>query len=261
MTNNLSKPKAAAVAAAKKAGAMLKREFERFDRRQLAFKSQREAVTRHDLASERLIIRELKRVFPEHGFLGEEGGAEERASEWLWVIDPIDGTTNFSFHNPLWSVSIALAQAGQVVLGVVYLPYLDEMFVAVKNQGATRNGRKIRVSDIRSDRSIHTFCHGYEQADIDLALKYYQKQKHSAFDCRQLGSAALELAYVACGRAESLLIPGAKPWDIAAGILLVREAGGQVTNLAGRPWQLSDRSVLATNSLVHEEILALVRRF
>lgn len=251
--------KTVAVAAAKKAGVMLLKEFDRFDRSQIDFKSQHEVVTRFDSASERIIIGEIMKAFPTHAILGEEGGASGNQSEYVWIIDPIDGTTNFTFHNPLWSISIALAHENQVILGVVYLPFLKEMFVAVKHQGATRNGKKIQVSDIRNERSIHTFCHGYMDGDIKLALKYYQKQKHSQFDCRQLGSAALELAYVASGRVESLLIPGAKPWDIAAGILMVREAGGQVTNLEGKPWQLADRSVLATNALLHDDILKLVK--
>jgi len=252
--------KTVAIAAAKKAGMMLLKEFDRFDRSHIAFKSSKEVVTEFDTAAERIIRRELSRAFPDHGVLGEEEGEMENVkSDYLWIIDPIDGTTNFTFHNPLWSISIALAYQGQPIVGVVYLPVLKEMFVAIRHQGATRNGKKIRVSDVRSNRSIHTFCHGYLADDIKLALKYYQKQKQSQFDCRQLGSAALELAYVACGRVESLLIPGAKPWDIAAGILLVREAGGQVTDLAGKQWQLSDRSVLATNALLHDDILRLIR--
>lgn len=251
--------KTVAVAAAKKAGIMLLREFERFDRGHIAFKSSKEIVTEFDSASERIIRRELAKAFPDHGVLGEETGSNEVQSDYLWIIDPIDGTTNFSFHNPLWSISIALAYQEQPIVGVVFLPFLKEMFVAVKHQGATKNGKKIRVSDIRNDRSVHTFCHGYLAEDIKKALKYYQIQKQSQFDCRQLGSAALELAYVACGRVESLMIPGAKPWDIAAGILLVREAGGQVTNLEGKPWQLADRSVLATNALLHDDIIKLIK--
>ncbi|NTW22975.1 inositol monophosphatase [Candidatus Falkowbacteria bacterium] len=254
-----TKFKTVAVAAAKRAGIMLVKEFERFDRQQIAFKSQHEVVTKFDTASERIIRQEITKAFPDHGILGEEEGADESRSDYLWIIDPIDGTTNFTFHNPLWSISIALAYQGQPIVGVVYLPVMNEMFVAVKHQGATRNGKKIRVSDLRGNRSIHTFCHGYMENDIKLALKYYQKQKQSQFDCRQLGSAALELAYVASGRVDSLMIPGAKPWDIAAGILLVREAGGQVTDLAGKPWQLSDRSVLATNTLQHNDILKLIK--
>ena len=251
--------KPVAIAAAKKTGSMVVKEFDRFERSQISFKSQHEVVTRFDTASERIISQEILKAFPSHAILGEEGGASANRSDYVWIIDPIDGTTNFTFHNPLWSVSIALTYENQVILGVVYLPYLKEMFVAVRHQGVTRNGKKIRVSDMRGDRSIHTFCHGYLDDDIKFALKYYQKQKHSQFDCRQLGSAALELAYVACGRVESLMIPGAKPWDIAAGILLVREAGGQVTNLAGQPWQLSDRSVLATNALLHDDIMKLIK--
>ncbi|NTU98986.1 inositol monophosphatase [Candidatus Falkowbacteria bacterium] len=251
--------KKVATAAAKKSGAMLLKEFLRFDRSQIAFKSKHEVVTKHDTASERLLRLEILRAFPDHAILGEEEGLGDIKSDYLWIIDPIDGTTNFTFHNPLWSISIALTYQQQVILGVVYIPVLDEMFVAERLGGATLNNKKIRVSNMKSDDSIHTFCHGYEIKDIELALKYYKKQKQTKFDCRQLGSAALELAYVAGGRAESIMIPGAKPWDIAAGVLLVREAGGQVTNIEGKPWQLSDRSVLATNGIIHDELIKMIK--
>jgi len=251
--------KTVAVAAAKKAGVLLMREFVRFERSRIAFKSSKEIVTEFDLAAERIIRRELMHTFPDHGIMGEEEGVNEIKSDYLWIIDPLDGTTNFSFHNPLWSVSIALTYQGQPIVGVVFVPFLKEMYVAVKHQGATCNGKKIRVSDVRSSRAIHTFCHGYLSEDIKVALKYYQSQKQSQFECRQLGSAALELAFLACGRVDSLMIPGAKSWDIAAGILLVREAGGQVTNLQDKPWQLTDRSVLATNTLLHDDIMKLVK--
>lgn len=255
-----NKIKAVAVAAAKRSGKMLLKEFEKFDRGTIQMKSHYEILTKCDLASERIILSEVMRAFPEHEILSEESGQNNVKSDYLWIVDPIDGTTNFSIHNPLWSISIGVAYKGEIIFGLVYAPYMKEMYVAVRGRGATKNGKKIRVSDIKGERAFHTFCHGAESKNIKLALAYYESQKSSQFDCRQLGSAAIELAWVASGRAESIFIPGAKPWDIAAGVLLVNEAGGKVTDFDGMQWNLKSKSVLATNVLVHEQIIKLIGR-
>lgn len=260
MKKELKKIRAVAVRAARRSGAILIKEFERFDRRQVRLKSHYEILTKADLASEKIILGEIMKNFPSHHILAEESGDSGRKSEFVWIVDPVDGTTNFSIHNPLWSISIAVARENRVIFGLVYAPYLKEMYLAERGGGVTRNGRKIRVSDISGGRAMHTFCHGGTETDIRLALKYYQKQKISQFDCRQLGSAAVELAFVAAGRTESILIPGGKPWDVAAGTLIVNEAGGQVTDFSGTAWTINSRNVLATNGLVHDEILKLISR-
>lgn len=252
------KIKVVALRAAKQAGSFLLKEFKNFDRSQIKLKSQYEILTKADLGSERIILRELNKNFPGHDILSEESGDEGIRSEYLWIVDPLDGTTNFSIHNPLWSVSIALAQRSEVIFGLVHVPFLAETYVAEKGGGAYQNNKKIRVSNIRGDRAFHTFCHGATKESIKLALKYYQKQKMSQFDCRQLGSAAVELAYVACGRSESILIPGAHSWDVAAGALITQEAGGVVTDFSGRAWNILSKDLLATNGLVHEEILKII---
>jgi len=254
--------------AAKSAGIYLLKEFKNFNREQIKLKSQFEILTKADLGAERIILRELNKNFPDHDILSEESGPlrfgieasdEGIKSEYLWIVDPLDGTTNFSIHNPLWSVSIALAQRGEIIFGLVHAPFLAETYFAEKGDGAYKNNQKIRVSNIKGDRAFHTFCHGGTKESISLALKYYQKQKLSQFDCRQLGSAAVELAYVACGRSESILIPGARSWDVAAGALITKEAGGVVTDFSGRAWNLNSKNLLATNGLVHEDILKLVK--
>lgn len=259
-SKELSKIKNAAVRAARRSGSMLLREFERFDRQQVKMKSHHEILTKADLASEKIIIAEIKKNFPGHDILSEESGGETLRSDYLWIVDPIDGTTNFSFHHPLWSISIGVARQRKMIFGLIYAPYMGELYWAVAGQGAFMNNNKVRVSDIRGDRSIHTFCHGYTKENISFALKYYQRQKISQFDCRQLGSAAAELAFVAAGHTESILIPGAHPWDVAAGTLLVSEAGGRVTDFSGRGWDLNSREVLATNGLVHDDILKLLKK-
>jgi myo-inositol-1(or 4)-monophosphatase len=253
------KIKIVALRAAKLAGNFLLNEFRNFDRTQIQLKSHYEILTKADLGSERIILRELTKNFPHHDILSEESGDEGIRSEYLWIVDPLDGTTNFSIHNPLWSVSIALAMRGEIIFGLVHVPFLGETFIAELGGGAYRNKQKIRVSNIKGDRAFHTFCHGTTKENIKLALKYYQSQKLSKFDCRQLGSAAIELGYVACGRSESILIPGAHSWDVAAGALIAKEAGGVVTDFSGRAWNLMSKDLLATNGLVHEEILKMVR--
>jgi myo-inositol-1(or 4)-monophosphatase len=247
-----------ALNAVKKSGAMLAKEYGNFNRHDIRLKSHHEIVTRFDLLSEEVIINELRRNFPAHGIVSEEKGEIKGYGGLTWYIDPIDGTTNFAMHNPLWCVSLALAEAGELVLGIIYAPIMDELFVAVKNGGAELNGQKIKVSNIKEGKVLNTYCHGKKLAHIKKAIAYYRKQKLAEFDCRQLGSAALELAYVACGRVESFLAPGANDWDVAAGVVIVREAGGKVTDFANRPWQLGRGDIAASNGLVHGQILKAV---
>ena len=139
-----------------------------------------------------MIIRKIRESFPDHSILAEESGEHDKDSNYLWVVDPLDGTTNFSFHNPIWAVSIGIFKDKEVVAGVVYSPVLDEIFVAVKNAGVTLNGEEIKISQIPPEKEIHTFCHGSDMKSLKIALKYYEHQKLHGFDCRQLGSAAME---------------------------------------------------------------------
>jgi myo-inositol-1(or 4)-monophosphatase len=248
------------IAAVKKSGQILLKEYNNFDRKKIKLKSRHEILTRADLMSEEIIIKIIKENFPAHQILSEEQGEVGINSDYLWVIDPIDGTTNFSMHNPLWAVSVALAYEREIILGVVYAPFLDELYVAEKDQGANLNNRAISVSDIKDGKVLNTFCHGSTEKDMKRAIKYYTHQKLNGFDCRQLGSASLELAYVASGRIESIMIPGANSWDVAAGVLLVREAGGWVTNFSGQEWNLDSIDILASNGKVHREILRVINR-
>lgn len=250
-----------------KAGEYARKEFEVFDRKAVKLKSKREIVTRIDINSEKIIMSGLKRAFPEAGFISEEAGSVKARRDDVWIIDPIDGTTNFSIHNPLWAISIGLASKGSLVLGAIYAPVIGELYWAKKGKGAwqirIRPGKagkkqRIRVSDMPNEKILNTFCHGGTMDDLKVALKYYRHQKLNGFDCRQLGSAALELAYVAAGRVESIMIPGANSYDVAAGALLVKEAGGRVTDFGNRPWKLSSRDILASNGKVHKDLLKAI---
>ncbi|MDO8259899.1 MAG: inositol monophosphatase family protein [Candidatus Magasanikbacteria bacterium] len=249
-----------AVQAAKLAGENLMEKFKKFDRGTTEFKAHHEIVTKADLASEKIILKLIKNNFPGHQILSEESGDNHKQSDYLWIIDPLDGTTNFSMHHPLFSISIGVAFKGEIVLGVVYSPYLNELFVAEKGKGATMNNKKIKVSKIgKKDKALNTFCHGRNNSDIEISLDYMRYQKLHGFDCRQIGSAAIELAHIACGRIESSVIPGANPWDVAAGVLLVREAGGKVTDFAGKKWTIKSYGMAASNGLVQGEILRVLK--
>lgn len=248
-----------ALDAALSAGRQLEQIFASFDRTSAKLKDHAQLLTQADLASEKIIISAIRKAYPEHAILAEESGSDGKNGPWLWIVDPIDGTTNFSFHNPLWAISIGVVYEGEVVAGVIHAPMLGETYSVAKGKGSFLNDQGIRVSELEAERAIHTFCHGSSRRDVFLALDYARKQKMQRIDCRQLGSAALELAYVASGRIESILIPGTRPWDVAAGVLLVREAGGKVTDFSGNYWKIEDRDMLATNGKVHEEVLQAVR--
>ncbi|MFH1583225.1 MAG: inositol monophosphatase family protein [Candidatus Falkowbacteria bacterium] len=249
-----------AVNAAKLAGVMLKKEYEKFDRQQVMLKSHHEILTKCDLISQEIIIREIRKNFPAHGIVSEEKASEKNYSEYCWYIDPIDGTTNFSMHNPLWSISMALAKNNELIFGLIYAPMLGELFIAQAGQGAELNGKKIYVSNVSQGKVLNTFCHGSKDSDIKQALSYWRKQKLNELDCRQMGSAALELAYVAAGRVESFIAPGTNDWDVAAGVLLVREAGGKVTDFTGKDWHLGNPDIAASNGKVHRQILKAVNK-
>lgn len=249
------KIKKIAVEAAKKAGKELLKEFNKFDRNTIKLKSKHEILTKADLIAEKIILKIIKNNFPDHAVLSEESGDNKKRSDYTWIVDPLDGTTNFSIHNPLWATSIGVAYKDEIVVGAVYAPYLDELFVASKGNGAYLNNKRAMATKMKSGKIINTYCHSNREKDIKKAIKYYQKQKMSGLDCRQLGSASIELGFVASGRTESIVIPGAHPWDVAAGVLLVKEAGGKVTDSDGSDWDLKSRDMIATNGKIHNQIL------
>ncbi len=257
-----------AILAAKKAGIYLLKEFER-NSKNFALKSSHEIVTRADKSAEKIILSLLKKHSHNSRILSEESGLYDFNTNWLWVVDPLDGTTNFRVHNPLFSVSIALYHQDKPMLGVVYAPYLNELFVAERGKGATLNGKRIKVSGTNELRkSFLTYCYGTHPKHMRMAVELYKYFKMKSVDMRQMGSAAIELAWVAAGRTESIVIPGTHPWDAAAGVLLVTEAGGKVTDFKGKLWRFVDKNthkidlsvnLLATNGKIHSKILQHLR--
>lgn len=248
---------------AKKAGSFLFKNFNKFKAPRESFKANHEIVTQYDKQAEQIIIKGIKKYFPQDAILSEEAGSDHKQSEYLWVVDPLDGTTNFVMYNPIFSVSIGLFKVPQknmnkarVVFGAIYVPVLNDLYTAKLKGGAWHNNRRIKVSKIKDFIDAqHTYCHGSSQDYKDKAVDYYSKIKKAGVNIRQLGSAAIELALVASGRNESIVIPGANSWDVAAGVLLVREAGGLVTDAKGKPWRFGSRDMIATNRLVHTEVL------
>ena len=210
-------------------------------------------LTRADLESEQAVRSRLESAFPDHGFLLEEGGCVRREAEWLWVVDPLDGTTNFAHGYPVFCVSIGLLRRGEPVLGVVCDPLRDELFWAQRGAGAWMNGRRLAVSTRETlpeallvtgfPYDIHT-----NPGDVIELLGRFLLQAQAV---RRDGSAALDLCYVAAGRVEGFWERRLKPWDTAAGAIIVTEAGGRVTRFDGTPYSIFDPDILASNGLLH----------
>jgi myo-inositol-1(or 4)-monophosphatase len=215
-------------------------------------------VTAADRASEQLVVRRLRERFPTHGIVAEEGGRAEMQSELRWYVDPLDGTTNFAHGFPLWNVTLALALKGEVIAGVIYDPLNRELFAAERGGGARLNGAPIRVSKTPSlnDALVATGFPSRKRHQ-NVNIHFYYQLAMLTHGVRRGGSAAIDLAYTACGRLDAFWEFGLNPWDMAAGTLLVEEAGGRVSGMAGEPYDLHGRYVLVDNGRIHEEILGL----
>jgi myo-inositol-1(or 4)-monophosphatase len=234
------------------AGALL---LERLERpREIAEKGRRaDIVTDADRASEALIVARLRRDYPNASILAEEGGAYSGTSGERWIVDPLDGTTNFAHAYPAFSVSIAYERDGELIAGVVFAPFLNECFAAERGAGARLGERRIAVSSIeRAGDAL--LCTGFKPSDYERNAAQFRAASERAQGVRRDGSAALDLAYVACGRFDGYWEYDLSPWDVAAGTLIVREAGGRVSQADGSPARLDAASVLATNGHIHEEL-------
>jgi len=220
-------------------------------------------VTKIDRATEELIASVVRRSFPDHAFLGEEQTQEADASaETRWLVDPIDGTTNFVHGLPWFAVSIAVERRSELVVGVVYDPLREEMFQAVRGGGAVLNGRPIRVSRTKrlAEALLNTgFPHTFRQHPKPLLRRFeaFQSITHAV---RRMGSTALSLAGIAAGRIDGFWEEGTHPWDIAAGLLLVREAGGRATDWAGHPATVWNKRPLVSNGRLHAQMVAILKR-
>lgn len=249
--------------AARETGAFILKESHEFDISRTESKGFNNFVSYVDKVAEKMLVDKLSKILPEAGYVTEEGTITKSGLKYCWVIDPLDGTTNFLHGLTPYAISIGLMEYDEVVAGLVYEINGNEVFTAWKDGGAWLNGKKIHVSKAEklSDSLIAT---GLPYTDFDRleqymnSLTYFCKHTHGI---RRLGSASVDLAYVACGRVEVFYEYGLHPWDIAAGIILVREAGGQISDFSGVEKNLTGEEIVAANNGVYSEVLEIVSRF
>jgi len=250
-----------AVKAARRAGLIITRASEDINSLTITNKNFNDFVSEVDLASEREIIRVLKEAYPEHGFLGEETGLSEQV-ENIWIIDPLDGTTNFLHNYPQYCVSIALQQKGQITQAVIYDPNRNHLFTASKGQGAFLNDRRIRVSKKRNlqESMLGTGVPFRDFTHLPAYLKIFEELVRGTSGIRRPGAAALDLAYVAAGWFDGFWEIGLSPWDIAAGGLLVREAGGIVSDFSEKNGWLKSGNIVASTPKIYQPLIKIIQQ-
>jgi myo-inositol-1(or 4)-monophosphatase len=245
-----------AIDIAREAGALLATYFER--RIGFELKGDFDLVTEADRASERLVVERLRSHFPSHSIVAEEGGGHAGSSGYRWYVDPLDGTTNFAHGYPIYNVTMGLELDGEMLVGVVFDPNRQEMFSAERGAGAYLNNRRIRVSAAkRLEDSLVSTGFPSRKRHLNVNIHFYHQMAMATHGVRRGGSAAIDLAYVACGRLEAFWEFGLNPWDMAAGILLVTEAGGRCTDMKGAQHSLTSPHLLTDNGAIHQEILDL----
>ncbi|OFV98224.1 MAG: inositol monophosphatase [Acidobacteria bacterium RIFCSPLOWO2_12_FULL_54_10] len=248
----------AAIHIARQAGTVLLPFFER--RVAVEYKGDVDLVTEADRASEKLIVDRLKTWFPDHAILAEESGSHRGNSAYRWYVDPLDGTTNFAHGFPVFAVSIALEKNGEIILGVVYDPTRDELFEAEKGGGARLNGKPLRVSNIsRLEEALVATGFPSKKRHRNPNIHFYHQFNMRTHGVRRPGAAAIDLSYVAAGRLDGFWELNLNPWDVAAGMLLIEEAGGKITDLPGDKYLLDASSVVASNGLLHNQITDLFK--
>lgn len=248
-----------AIAAAKEAGRVQMLHLGHSHR--VEYKGDIDLVTIVDKLCEKAIVQRITAAFPDHDLLAEETLFEKKGSPWKWIIDPLDGTTNYFRGYPCFCVSIGLEVDGEVKLGVVYNPVLDELFHAERGEGAFLNGNPISVSRV-DDLNRSFLCTGFPydvREYADFYLRYFREFIIRSFAIRRPGSAAIDLSYLAAGRFDGFWELKLHPWDVAAGSLIITEAGGKVTDFKGNPFGIYSGEMLASNGLIHEEMLEVIK--
>jgi myo-inositol-1(or 4)-monophosphatase len=251
------------IKAAHKAARRLKRDFGEVERLQVSLKGPANFVTAADRQAEEILREELEHARPGYGFLGEEGGAREGSDKThRWIVDPVDGTLNFLHGIPHFAISIALEREGTIIAGVVYNPANDELFTAERGKGAFLNDQRIRVAARKrlGDAVVACALPHPSRGDVELTRSEHLAVQDKAAGLRRFGAAALDLAWVAAGRLDAYWERSLSPWDMAAGIALVREAGGFMTDLDGRDDMLKTGGILAGNEDIHRELLQVLKQ-
>jgi len=238
----------------KKAGDKLLPYFKKEKKLLSLRKGSKEVVTKYDREIDQFLIKEIEKKYPKHSLLTEESGLNEKGSDYLWIIDSLDGSGNFANGNPLFSVCVALLYKGEIILSAIYAPAIEEFYFAKKGKGAYLHGKRIKVSTVdKLKRSYVAFCDGYEE-DKEKLSKRLSQVFCQAIDLRKIGSAGVETGWVASGRLDGFLMFEGDPWDLAAGVLLTEEAGGKVTDFDGKFWQNKRGSFVFSNGKIHSEL-------
>jgi myo-inositol-1(or 4)-monophosphatase len=251
------------IKAAHKAGRMLKRDFGEVEHLQVSLKGPANFVTISDQRAEEMLREELEHARPGYGFVGEEGGVREGSDKThRWIVDPVDGTLNFLHGIPHFAISIALEREGTIIAGVVYNPASDELFTAERGKGAFLNDQRLRVAARKrlADAVVACALPHPSRGEVERARNEHIAVQDKVAGMRRFGAAALDLAWVAAGRFDAYWERGLSPWDVAAGIALVREAGGFVTDLDGRDDMLKTGDILAGNEAIHRELLQVLKQ-
>ncbi len=247
----------------KQAGQIIREEVSRFSESDVEYKGAHDLVSYVDKKSESFLVDALKKVVPEAGFIAEESPELEKAERYNWIVDPLDGTTNFIHKVPVFSVSIALAEYLKPVAGVIFEINLNECFYAWKNGPAFLNREEIKVSgtNILDQALLATGFPYYDYSRLDEYLALFKDLMKSSRGVRRLGSAAVDLAYVACGRFELFYEYGLNPWDVAAGALIVERAGGRITTFDGNNDFIFGKEIVASNQKIHDEFLIKAKTY
>jgi myo-inositol-1(or 4)-monophosphatase len=252
-------PLKVAFEASRMAGEMLRQNID--SSREIVYKGAVNLVTDFDKRSQEIIFAHLSSRFPEHDFLAEEDLCEQRGSDFRWIIDPIDGTTNYAHNFPVFCVSIALEWKSKVMCGVIYDPMRDEMFSAILGKGSELNGQEIRIStngDLGKSLLATGFPYDVRESEVNN-IDHFANFATRVQAIRRCGSAALDLCYVACGRFDGFWELKLSPWDVAAGVLIVEESGGCVTDFHGDETSIYGKDLLASNGLIHEDMIQILK--
>jgi len=255
---NLEHAKRVGIAAAYSGARILRDHFGHIS--QINHKGDFNLVTEADTGSERQIIKTIREAFPDHAILAEESGAAKGSRNYQWIIDPLDGTTNFAHQLPIFTISIALAIEDEIVLGLVLNPMDGELYSAISGQGAQLNDNRIQVSSTASVKEsllVTGFPYNFSEV-IEPIMKRFSVCQNASQGVRRLGSAALDICYVACGRFDGFWEQNLNPWDTAAGAVIAAEAGALITNFSNKPFSVYQNEILVTNGKIHDEMLSLL---
>lgn len=253
-----------AIGVAMRSGTILMRNFNDNIKRTRSKKSRTEVVTESDIEVHKFVRFKIKQRFPDHNFESEEGDHINTGSKYTWVIDPLDGTLNYTIGNPFFSTSITLMEHGTPLIGIVYAPYTREMFVVEKDRSARLNERNIRVSkEKKLANAVMSYAYfTHDKKSRRRATKLLENFEDSCLRMRHLGCTTLALAYVACGRMDaSVISPPLRLWDVASGILLVKTAGGKITNIKGEEWEGLHQGLVASNTGIHNQIISIAKKY